>query len=342
MRCTPLSDGELDEILAGVQRARVAVLGDYCLDAYWTIDLEKSEPSLETGNPTRPVRVQVYHPGGAGNVVNNMVEMGCGELYALGVVGDDPWGREITRQLQQLGVETEDLLIQPDEWSTLVYAKPHIGDEEQNRIDFGNYNRLSPETAATLLDRVRVHLDRVDIVVVNEQVREGIHCPLFREGLLGLIRANPAKIFIVDSRHYSEFYLGGWLKVNDVEASRLCGREREAGHMVPREVAIDSAEALYARGSRPVFVTHGGRGLVMCDEGGTREIPGIQATERVDTVGAGDSVLAGIALALAAKADATAAAQFGNLVAAVTVQKIHQAGTATPAEIRDVWGQPSN
>jgi rfaE bifunctional protein kinase chain/domain len=336
MSVTPLSHGELNEILIRVQEVRVAVLGDYCLDAYWTIDLSKSELSLETGKPTRPVRHQIYHLGGAGNVANNMVSLGCGEVYALGVMGNDPWGRELTRLLDQLEVDTADLLVQPDDCSTLVYAKPLVENGEQERLDFGNYNRLSQETAAALLERVGARLDRVDIVVINQQVREGIHETAFREGLLHLIRDNPEKIFMVDSRHYSEFYLGSWLKINDIEATRLCGGGRDAGDPILSEQAIESAKALYARGDRPVFVTRGGHGLVVCDQSGTREIPGVHMKGPVDAVGAGDSMLAGIALALAAQLDATAAAQFGNLVAAVTVQKIHQTGTATPTEIREI------
>jgi len=336
MEVSPLSNDELNEILFRVQDVRVAVVGDFCLDAYWNIDLGKSEPSLETGKPTRTVSHQAYSLGGAGNVVHNMVTIGCGEVCALGVVGDDPWGRELIRLLGQRGVDTLDLLVQSDNWSTLVYAKPCVKDDEQERIDFGRHNQLSQDTATALIDRVGARLDSVDIVVVNQQVREGIHDPAFRKGLLNLVRENAEKTFIVDSRHYSESYLGSWLKVNDVEAGRLCTGGHGAADAVHGEDAITSAATLYDRGDCPVFVTRGGRGLVVCDENGTCEIPGVQAKGEVDTVGAGDSMLAGIALALAAKADATAAAQFGNLVAAVTVQKIRQTGTATPSEIRKI------
>jgi len=50
-------------------------------------------------------------------------------------------------------------------WSTHVYIKPHIGENEQNRIDFGNFNRLSDETADRLMHNLKEELDKVDLVI---------------------------------------------------------------------------------------------------------------------------------------------------------------------------------
>ncbi len=123
------------------------------------------------------------------------------------------------------------------------------------------------------------------------------------------------------------------MKINDHEAARLCGTVRAPEELVLREEALASARALYARFGKPVFVTRGSRGLVVVDQAGLCEVPGIQVLGQVDTVGAGDSALAGISLALAAGCDPVEAAQFGNFVAGVTIQKLNQTGTASPAEI---------
>ncbi|MBI2441635.1 MAG: carbohydrate kinase, partial [Lentisphaerae bacterium] len=76
------------------------------------------------------------------------------------------------------------------------------------------------------------------------------------------------------------------------------------------------------------------------DAHGLREVPGLQILGRTDSVGAGDSMLAGIAAALAAQYDALTAATLGNFVAGVTVQKLFQTGTATPAEILAIGADP--
>ena len=333
MEFTPLNETSIRELLQRGRDALVAVLGDYCLDIYWDIDLSRSEPSLETGIPTHPVHIQRYALGGAGNVANNLAALGCGQLYALGVVGDDPWGKELVKLLVQIGADTAGIIIQPDDLATLAYTKPHIGGVEQNRMDFGNFNRLSDATVDTLLGLVRKRLLDVDIVVVNEQVREGIHNARFREGLLGILRANGEKVFIVDSRHYSDVYQGAHLKINDHEAARLCGSNHPVDALVSREGAVSAAETLVARNDRPVFVTRGSRGMVVSDCGGVTEIPGVRVAGPVDTVGAGDSALAGISIGLAAGAEPAAAAQLGNLAAAVTIKKLQQTGTASPDEV---------
>lgn len=329
----------MDGLLNAFQGAKVAVLGDFCLDAYWMIDLARSELSLETGLPTHPIRQQRYSLGGAGNVVNNLAALGCANLFALGVIGDDPWGKELIRLLGSIRVNTDGILVQEDEWATLAYGKPHIGDQEGNRLDFGNHNRLSAETGDELLARARDRINEVDVMIINQQVREGIHNPRFRDGLLALTRDTQGCTVIVDSRHYSEFYAGCLLKINDHEATRLCGKESDPEDLVLREDACAAAETLFQRSQEPVFVTRGSRGLIVRDEHGVAETPGLHVGDKVDTVGAGDSVLAGISLGLAVGCRPSVASQIGNLAAAVTIRKLKVTGTATPAELLATAGE---
>ena len=330
---TPLTESRLRRILDRITRTRVLVLGDFCLDIYWFVDSSRSETSLETGLMTNPVCKQRYSLGGAGNVVNNLMDAGCRDVRALGVIGDDPWGREMLRLLRQIGVKTEDLLVQKERWATLAYSKPHIQESGEHRFDFGNFNELSSQTARTLLERCRPGFRKRMRSLVNQQVRQGIHTQTFRDGVVGLIREFPEKIFIVDSRHFSESYSGAFLKINDQEATRLCGTVRAPEAQVVREQALSAAGELFARFGKPVFVTRGRRGIIVMDDRGLCEIPGIQVMGRVDTVGAGDSALAGIGLALAAGSDTVEAAQLGNLIAGVTIRKLNQTGTASPGEI---------
>ena len=330
---TPLSEAQIRGIFERLAGARVTVLGDYCLDVYWFVDSSRSEESLETGLMTNPVREQRYSLGGAGNVVNNLIAAGCRSVHALGVVGDDPWGRELIRLLGELGVDTEGMITQEQLWATLAYTKPHLEKMETNRFDFGNFNALSPDVACALLECCRIRIPATDVVIVNQQVRQGIHTEVFREGLTALMREHQDRIFIVDSRHYSDSYSGACMKINDHEAARLSGIPRQPEEMVLREETLSSARTLFARFRKPVFVTRGSRGIVVADHDGLCEIPGIQILGQTDTVGAGDSALAGISLALAVGCSPIEAAQLGNFVAGVTVQKLNQTGTASPGEI---------
>lgn len=332
---------ELECLLNDIAAARIAVIGDYCLDAYWFIDPAGGELSVETGLETRAVREQRYSLGGAGNVVMNLCAMGVKEVSAFGVIGDDPYGQHMLRLLREQRVAVDGIVMQRDHWATHVYTKPYVHDAEQNRIDFGNFNELGDETAAELVQALKARIAAVDAVIVNEQVASGIHrSPRFQQLLKAVMAACPAMVFVLDSRHYSEGYDGTIRKLNDHEAARLCGIRRAPDELVLLSEARAAAETLGKRWGTPVVVTRGARGCLVRDATGVQEIPGLQILGRVDPVGAGDSMLAGFAAALAAGREVLKAATLGNFAAGVTVQKLFQTGTASPAEILAIGGDP--
>ena len=88
---------QLQKILDKISSAKIAVVGDFCLDAYWFIDEAMSEISIETNEVTRPVSKQRYSLGGAGNVTNNLAALGVKDIRAFGVIGTDPFGAEMIR-----------------------------------------------------------------------------------------------------------------------------------------------------------------------------------------------------------------------------------------------------
>ena len=330
----------LKEVLEKIRSGKIAIIGDFCLDAYWFVDNSKSEISIETGRPTEPVRVQKYSLGGAGNVANNLTSMKINDIRAFGVVGNDPFGAEMISIMKKAGINTKNMLIQYEDWSTHVYIKPHIGENEQNRIDFGNFNRLSDETADRLMHNLKEELDKVDLVIINQQVLSGIHTEYFRMKLMEVINSFPDKIFIADSRNYTDHYNGAYRKMNDSEAVRLCGITKEPGEAVSYAEVISAAEQLYERYRKPIFITRGSRGSVVTDDKGISEISSLMIISRTDTVGAGDSYLAGVAAALAAGYSLETAGELGTFTAGVTVQKLFQTGTASPEEILAVGSDP--
>ena len=327
---------ELNNLLADLRRIRIAVLGDFALDLYWFIDPSASELSLETAKPTLPISHQRVAPGGAGNVARNLVDLGTGSVHALGVVGPDPFGILMLQLLQSGGVLTEQMLTQHHEWHTVAFAKPIIDGTEHSRLDFGHFNSPSPETIDRLLTRLEHLLPSLDAVIINQQLRRGLHSPQFRSRLAHLMARHQQHLFVVDCRNYSDSYLHAILKVNESEALRLSGQPRTPGEAIPTEAVIQAAQALYRSRQRPVFVTRGERGCILCDANHCDTVPAIPVAPPIDPVGAGDSFLAGLVTALAAGRSPIQAARFGSLVAAVTVKKLFQTGTATPEELRSL------
>ena len=331
-----MTELELKRLLEDIARVRVGVVGDFCLDVYWFLDPSASESSLETGLPTQPVRDQRCSLGGAGNVAYNLSAMGCRRVAVFGVVGDDPWGREMAALLKAAGANTQGLLVQAKDWATPAYVKPYEGEREHPRMDFGNFNRLADATAALLLDRIEQAMPALDVLIINQQVRQGLHTETFRRGLAARMQQRTKPIFIVDSRHYSDAYPSAFLQINDHEAVRLRSAGQAPEAQAGKSEVSAAAEALFARRGQPVFITRGARGCLVCDAQGIHEVPAIQVFGPIDTVGAGDSLLSGAALALGAGRDPASAAKLGTLAAAVTIRKLRETGTASPAELLEM------
>ncbi len=333
---------KLESIFKSIHDAKIAVIGDFCLDVYWIIDKDRCEKSLETGKETHPVREQRYSLGGAGNVVANLVDMGVGQVYTFGVRGQDPFGEELYRLLLDNNVNCDHLITDsPKCWQTLAYCKPYIGNDELSRLDMGNFNRLSDHTATELIDRFASKLAEFNVIIVNQQVESGIHTPFFQACLKKVMDEHPEKSFIYDGRHVQDVYTAAWLKVNDHEAVNRIGHVFDAQDIVPKSLAEKAAKDLYERYNKPIIVTCGDRGCIVCRQKQIFSIPGIQVLGKIDSVGAGDSFLAGLAASLAANAPLEKAAQIGNFVAAVTISKIGQTGTATPQEIFEIGSNPA-
>ncbi|HTY58379.1 MAG TPA: PfkB family carbohydrate kinase, partial [Bacteroidota bacterium] len=186
-----MTRSELSDLLSRIRGVRVGILGDFCLDAYLLLDSQGSEPSLETGLPTRPVRSQRYSPGAAGNVACNLKAMGVKQVSVYGVVGADPFGEEMRRMLDAASIDARGLLVQRERWDTHVYMKPFEKEIEQHRLDFGTFNQIHPSTFMRLLEDLGRDIRDLDIVILKQQVLHGVHTREMREALGELARGHP-------------------------------------------------------------------------------------------------------------------------------------------------------
>ena len=323
----------IEKILCNAKTAKIGVVGDFCLDVYWFLNEIASEKSLETDLPTWPIAEQDYSLGGAGNVVNNLHALGCENIHVFGVVGTEPWGQKLMQKLNELNVNCEGMIIQEKHWATPAYVKPYKEQNELNRIDFGNFNKLDTETLNCLLSLLEKNLQNQDIVIISQQIAGSLFVDEFIEKLLILINKFCDTLFIVDSRHNSGDFPSAILKLNDFTAESMVDNTTPNGVGVTRENAIKTAKTLYKKFKKTIFITCGLNGCILVDEGIIKEIPSINITGKIDTVGAGDSMLAGICIGLVSGQDAYNSACLGILAAAVTIQKLYQTGTVSPEEL---------
>ena len=114
------------EILAEIKKVKIAVYDDFCLDAYWMIDPRGSEVSVETGLQAQAVGRGYYTLGGASNITANISALTPAGIRVIGVIGDDIFGRELSRQLTLLDVDTSSLIVQKENFDTVTFAKRYL------------------------------------------------------------------------------------------------------------------------------------------------------------------------------------------------------------------------
>ena len=307
----------------------VTVFGDFSVDAYWDLRPDDVQISVETGLPVREVLSQRYSLGGGGNVATALRALGVGTVRVVGVCGPDPFGHRLLAEMDALGIDRTGLVMLPEPWETLVYAKPYRGETEDSRFDFGTMDELPAGTVTELIAALDRAVTDSDALVINQQIRTG----LFAGDILDRLRdltARPGLTCVVDTRHLGVPFPHATLKLNCREATTFV-------HEDPREsVTDDDALALARRIAQEndtrVFLTRGEEGLVVATPDEATAVLPIDCGSRVDPVGAGDVVTAALAATLGSGGTPLEAGTIANLAAARSVHTLRATGadTVTP------------
>jgi len=340
-----MENKRLEKILSSFPKLKIAVLGDFFLDLYISLDRSLSELSLETNlEAFQAVDIKGL-PGAAGVVTNNLVALGT-STSAIAYTGDDGNGYVLRQELHRRGVNIEHLL-QSTERFTPTYIKPMMAEVdgptiELNRIDIVNRTPNSMELENDIIQRIRMAIQGHDGILVTEQVKDdgrGVLSPRVRTELAEVTLVNPDKVIIVDSRHFTAKYELVSLKVNLSEAIKAARdldaqiyTQKNAGRL---KMAIACQHLLWEKVKRPIFITLGKEGISGCDNREDFYHPGYQTSGQIDIVGAGDSVLAGCGISLCAGAAPEEAAYIGNLIGSITIEQIGTTGIATPEQLME-------
>ena len=316
-----LSRARLDALLDAMRARRVVVVGDAMLDVYLQGDVERISP--EAPVPVVRVRERKYALGGAANVAQNVAAAGAhGTLVA--VAGDDAGGERLRAMLRAIGSDDSALIsvARPTTTKTRLVAR------SQQVVRFDEEEDADLES--TSIARVVAALDDVlataDALVL-EDYNKGV---LVSEVIAHAIaRAQARSIpIVVDPKFRNFFAYRG--------ATIFKPNRRELESALGATVQLDDAGALPATlarlGAGHLLLTLGERGMALVSpDGQVQRIP-TTAREVYDVVGAGDTVTAYLATALAAGATALEASVVANFAAGVEVGKLG-AATVTPEEL---------
>lgn len=326
-----MTTAEIKTIFQRFSTIDVGIIGDFALDLYFTLQTRTGERSLETNQDvfwgSRP-RASL---GAAGNVVQNLIALGVPNCRVMGCVGNDLFGREIQGLLNTLGVDTGQLRTLETDWDTCVYTKPALDNHEANRIDFGTANTLAEPIFRTLMAGLEQALADLDVLIINQQFARPLLSENWVADINALIARFPAVRFLADMRDVGIGIRGATLKVNTTELARFLAVELP--HLPDPDWCIRHGNALRQRTDGPLLITRGQAGMLYLDDHETQMAGGLSLRGELDTVGAGDTVVATWAACLGAGATPAQAVRIANLAAAVTVQKLNQTGTASLSEI---------
>lgn len=318
----------LNALQQSIRQKRVAVVGDFCLDAYWRADMQQSQLSRETPHHPLPVVEERYSPGGAGNVACCLAALKPREVVAIGLLGQDWRGDILQCLLREQGVEVSHLLPRQDV-ITNTYIKPlraGISDVvyEDPRIDFENRQPL-PLPAEEALLAALSHARDCDVLLVCDQMVHGCITTRVRHALEEL--STQGLPVVVDSRHNIGLYRHVIIKPNEVEARAATGLSDLAS----------AAQLLAQQTGKEAIVTLGENGCLVATQEGDYTVPAFLVEGPIDVVGAGDAFLSAFGLAYAAGQSVLDACLLGNAAAAVVVQKINTTGTASWEEMKAIW-----
>ena len=316
------------EILNGFKKLKALVVGDICLDRWCTYDPATSEPSRETGIPRLGIVSTEVTPGGGGTVANNLAALGAGTVAVLGMRGDDGFGFELARALNQHGI-TANLMVEMPGWQTFTYTKllnAQTGIEDQPRVDSISTQQLPAEAEKRVVENLIPVVEAFDVILVADQAETaagGVVTSAVREAIIELAGRYPSKVFLVDSRKRVHLFRGVMVKPNSDEAEAAC--QQLFGQVDFRRLRAHLE-------ARAVMVTHGAQGALVIEKDKETWAKARVVEKPVDICGAGDSFAAGAALAMAVTDDPVAAATFGNLASSITIMK-KGTGTASPQEV---------
>ncbi|WP_080055123.1 bifunctional heptose 7-phosphate kinase/heptose 1-phosphate adenyltransferase [Spirosoma aerolatum] len=325
---------DIQTIFEQISTLKVGVIGDFAIDLYFNLKTQTGEKSIETGLDvfwgSRP-RASL---GAAGNVIQNLAALGVSQGYAIGCVGNDLFGREMQHLFHNLGIDVKHLQVVSDGWDTCLYTKPFEG-QEANRIDFGTANELEESLFDQLLTGLESLLPNLDVLIINQQFAR----PLLTEHRLGrlnhLIERFPTVRFVADMRTVGKQVRGATLKVNTAELAYFL--DVDLPEQADIQWCIEKGKILREQIGGPVLITRGQAGILYLDDSGVYSAEGLPLQGELDTVGAGDTVVATWAACMGSGATPKQALELANLAAAVTVQKLGQTGTASLPEILDVY-----
>jgi D-glycero-beta-D-manno-heptose-7-phosphate kinase len=295
----------------------VLAVGDIMLDEYIWGDVRRISP--EAPVPVVEVRRRTRAPGGAGNVAAGIVAFG-GRAVIQGVIGEDAAAEGVRGSLRALGVSTEGVVVdgsRPTTCKTRVIAHA----QQVVRTDDEQRGAFAYRIEDLLLSRITQHLPAADAVVLSDYDKGVLSARVSHEVIAAAAQAGKPVVVDPKGREYAKYRGATVLTPNTLDAGTAAAVTIEG-----EEDLLTAVERLgeVLEGSA-LLITQGADGMTLFAGGEPFHVP-TRAREVYDVTGAGDTVVAMLAIALGCGIDLREAVELANAAAGLAVAKV---GTST-------------
>lgn len=308
----------MDFDISKFEKCNLLVVGDLMLDEYLWGDVDRISP--EAPVQVVSVKEENYTLGGSGNVANNLIALGA-KVSLAGVIGSDRYGHLLLGKLNELGINTEGVVEEPERPTT---RKTRIisGNQQVLRIDRETKKDISQQTLDVILNYIKRVIPAVDLVLISDYGK-GLITAALLNSLTAIVKKHK-KISIADpkGRDFLKYSDVSLLTPNKKETSLASGIE-----IVDESTLIKAGNwILETVKTEKLLITCGKDGMVLFERNKKPYYITAQTRQVFDVSGAGDTVIAVLGLAVASGASFAKAASIANTAAGIVVSKV---GTST-------------
>lgn len=302
------------------KNVKVLVIGDLMIDEYLWGRVDRISP--EAPVPVVCVEKESHALGGSGNVIQNLVAMGA-KVSAIGTAGTGKAGKMIFEKLQDLGIETDGIISEPERPTTLK-TRVIASNQQVLRIDREIKKDINADTLKKLVKIIENKISEVDLVILSDYDKGLITRSLVQQTVKLAKKHNVLTLADPKSLNFSKYEHVSILTPNKKEASLAANRDIKtekdliaAGQKIMSQVKLDR-----------LLITCGQDGMMLFEKGSDPYTIESRARQVFDVSGAGDTVISLLGLGLAIGASFRESALVANAAAGIVVAKV---GTATPS-----------
>jgi D-beta-D-heptose 7-phosphate kinase/D-beta-D-heptose 1-phosphate adenosyltransferase len=304
------------EIAARFASRRIAVVGDVMLDEFVFGTVDRISP--EAPVPVVRFARQELRLGGAANVAGNVAALGgCARL--VGLIGEDETAERLEAQLDETGIDAGGLVRDRHRPTTRKLRVVTSRNQQVARVDYESEADAQGAVLDALVDATEAAVRDADAVVLSDY-RKGVVTPAIIAAAVGAARPRRVPVLVDPKVLQAERYAG---------ATLLTPNHHEAELMTQMAIRTTddiraAARALHSRTGASILITWGEHGMWVFDGSASPPVEGAlaaEAREVADVTGAGDTVIAVLALGLAAGAPLLDAARLANLAASLVVAR---------------------